>query len=212
MQMNDAELVERWEPLLVETLNADIARAVKQRRPFPRSVFGKTSEGREDFRGFTLREGIERMVLADYDFYLLRCDWAGCFVYTKVQRSRLDRMKIDGRIVGSGFEECSFRLASLVSSSLQGTFRGCDFSKANLSKAKGRETRFVDCSFADANLKQALLMHCFFENCTFEGTKFHNGSLAGSTFKRLDPSAVLWDNTIMEHVKFLPAENVSSTG
>lgn len=200
--MQDAELIERWTTELLLQLNADIVKAGKQRKPFPASPFGKTPAGNDDFRGFTLREKIVRASLEDYDFYLMRCDWAGCFIDCQVSRSVLDKIKLDGGFLRIRFEECSFKSASLSASSLGGSYRGCDFSKANLSKSKGRDVRFIECVFAGTNFRQAVLLHCSFEGCTFEGAKFHNSSLAGSTFKGLDPAGVDWDNAIMDHVNF----------
>jgi uncharacterized protein YjbI with pentapeptide repeats len=200
--MKDAELIERWTETMMKQLNEEIAKAGKQRKPFPASPFGRTPVGLVDFRGFTLREGIMRMELQDHDLYLMRCDWAGAFVDCKVKGSVLDKIKIDGRFVGTRFEGDSFRSASMSNSSLGGIFQFCDFSKANLSKAGGNGVRFIDCLFTEANLKQANLMRCYFERCTFDGAKFHNGSLAGSTFKDVDVTKVEWGNTIMDHVKF----------
>ena len=200
--MRDSELIERWTEPTLKELNAAILKAGKQRKPLPPSPFGKTAAGLVDFRGFTLREGIMRMAFDNHDFSVMRCDWAGAFIECKIKVSVLDKIRIDGRFVGTSFEGCSFQSASMSNSSLGGAFRFCDFSKANMSKAGATEARFVECVFSGANLKQAMMMHCVFERCTFDRAKFHNGSFAGSTFKDVDVTKVEWGNTIMDHVKF----------
>src|SRR5262245_40648566 len=99
--MNDTELVERWIPTLLNQVNTEIAKAGKQRTPLPPSPFGRTAAGLADFRGFTLREKIVRLAIEDHDLSWTRCEWAGAFIECRVKGSVLDRLKIDGRYVGT---------------------------------------------------------------------------------------------------------------
>jgi uncharacterized protein YjbI with pentapeptide repeats len=150
-------LRDRWEqPLLVKT-NNEIARFAKSKRSMLDSPFGTTSDGRMDYRGFTLAVPILYSIINQADFTGLKCDWAGCLTDCILTNSLFASAVFDGRFLTKKFEFCDFTKASLKNSPMgDSNYSDCEFSVANLSAAMARGAVFNRCNFTKANFKPLL--------------------------------------------------------
>jgi fluoroquinolone resistance protein len=197
------ELQVRWTMELLQQSNVAIARQAKTKHILAPSPFGKTPEGKADYRAFTLLEAVKYATFDNADFTGSACDWAGSLSYCTVKRSLFTGGTFDGRFVTTSFSECDFADSSLKDARLGERFCDTSFVRSNLTKAIASQASFVHCDFTGANFARAMFTRCEFVDCTLTGAKFHNATLAESSFTRCVIDEHSFDRAITDNVKRL---------
>lgn len=173
-----ATLRQRWKPGLVQTTTAGLLSG-RVASPFGEVVSGQTK--RIDLRGFPLTEVFRGICLSRVDLSDALVSSAGMIKEAVMVDCVLDRAELETNLMGT-FDRCSFRRARMsdVEFGLKSRFSCCDFSEANLARARGHACEFVRCDFAGASLRGASLIDGLFEECIWMSVQFHHSSLGGS--------------------------------
>ncbi|QUL54892.1 pentapeptide repeat-containing protein [Paenibacillus tritici] len=207
--MNKKSLLARWQGDQLSEVNRLIAAITGKSnlhhkdRSFPASPYGLTEAGLEDYRGVTLTETLQYLTVQGVDLSYARFEDSASLNTSTFTHCGFDGVKLDGRFVTHTFSHCSFRGAKLNNARISKEFHDCDFTGCNLSKVIANDVSFTRCRFSGANFRWAIFTYCRFEECSFEGAICQDSSFAGSRFKGETGLLPVWDNAILDHVKFL---------